>query len=203
MSLFEQFVARSDLAYLQFVNLLFFTTVLVPRVWYIHTSMYKKTKQKNKTQQHAKSWALVLERNGKKMKQKWATFVRMHQASTTSTLHMQIWHDKLKPSNSRHNRKALLHFTVGTTMLLTTFDVKQIEKKMKNTAPKTWEKKLRKVLKSRHCEMDRQRNGIFCFAINKTSVCNKILEIKNEFVYYRGGYLYILNKYKMFPLVNK
>lgn len=88
-------------------------------------------------------------------------------------------------------------------MLLTTFDVKQIEKDEEHSSENVGEKKLREVPKCRHCEMDRQRNGIFFFTINKTSVYNKILEIKNELVYYRGGYLYILNKYKMFPLVNK
>lgn len=76
--------------------------------------------------------------------------------------------------------------------------------KCKNHSSKN--RKLSKVYvpKCRHCEMDQQRNKICCYKLN--SVCNKIPKIKNELVYYRGGYFfffYILNKYKMFLLVNK
>lgn len=137
------------------------------------THPYKKKKH-NKTHQHAKPCLLSKRRHERKHEQCLTSFSK-------STLgHMQTWHDKLKPNNSCHNRKALykkpIHFTVGTTMFLTMFDVKH--KKIwspENTAPKKNKRKCcKKSLKAGTVRWT--SNGTRSFTRNY----NKIPKIKND-----------------------
>lgn len=58
------------------------------------------------------------------------------------------------------------------------------------------------VPKCRYCEMDQQRNRIFCYKLNKLCV-TKSLKLKMNLYITEAAIFYILNKYKMFLLVNK